>query len=313
MKCLMYSISDEDFLSLIRRSGSIKDVLQELGYTNTSGQSNLLFHQRCKELNIDWKKELRTKNQKREKRTFENVFCENSTVNQSTLRSWYLKNEYVDYKCAICGISEWNGQELSLRLDHINGVNNDNRLANLRWLCPNCDSQQDTYCGRNLKYQPYKNGKYCIDCGKPITKNSKIKRCEECAHKQQRKVKDRPDKETLYKELKESNFIEVGKKYGVSDNSVRKWCRYYGLSDKAKDYKPEKPMKNTYNPQTNKPCIAYDLNEVKLKQFKNVREAANWALENSSAKSLNGIASHIVKVCNNEQKTAYGYKWKFVE
>ena len=106
MKCLMYSISDEDFLSLIRRSGSIKDVLQELGYTNTSGQSNLLFHQRCKELNIDWKKELRTKNQKREKRTFENVFCENSTVNQSTLRSWYLKNEYVDYKCAICGISE---------------------------------------------------------------------------------------------------------------------------------------------------------------------------------------------------------------
>jgi hypothetical protein len=52
------------------------------------------------------------------------------------------------YRCAWCDIAAWRGQTLVLHLDHINGVSNDNRLANLRWLCPNCHSQTDTYCNR---------------------------------------------------------------------------------------------------------------------------------------------------------------------
>lgn len=47
---------------------------------------------------------------------------------------------------------------------------------------------------------------------------------------------ERPDKETLYKELLETNFNAVGRKYGVSDNSIRKWCKFYGMSHKSKDY-----------------------------------------------------------------------------
>jgi 5-methylcytosine-specific restriction endonuclease McrA len=38
-----------------------------------------------------------------------------------------------------------------LELDHINGVSDDHRLENLRLLCPNCHSQTDTYCGRNIR------------------------------------------------------------------------------------------------------------------------------------------------------------------
>ena len=52
------------------------------------------------------------------------------------------------YRCEWCGISEWRGQPLVLHLDHINGINNDNRLENLRFLGPNCHSQTDTYCTR---------------------------------------------------------------------------------------------------------------------------------------------------------------------
>jgi hypothetical protein len=52
-------------------------------------------------------------------------------------------------RCAGCGLTEWQGQPIVLQLDHINGVHNDNRLDNLRLLCPNCHSQTDTYCGRN--------------------------------------------------------------------------------------------------------------------------------------------------------------------
>jgi 5-methylcytosine-specific restriction endonuclease McrA len=60
-----------------------------------------------------------------------------------------VKENRLEYKCANCGIKEWNNLPLSLQLDHINGVNNDHRLENLRFLCPNCHSQTDTYSGKN--------------------------------------------------------------------------------------------------------------------------------------------------------------------
>lgn len=53
--------------------------------------------------------------------------------------------------CARCGLTHWQGERLSLHLDHINGVRNDHRLENLRLLCPNCHSLTETYGGRNKK------------------------------------------------------------------------------------------------------------------------------------------------------------------
>lgn len=53
--------------------------------------------------------------------------------------------------CNICGISEWQGNKLSLQLDHIDGNNKNNLVDNLRLLCPNCHSQTDTFCGKNVK------------------------------------------------------------------------------------------------------------------------------------------------------------------
>lgn len=81
-----------------------------------------------------------------------------------------------------------------------------------------------------------KKDKFCSHCGSPINPRNQRGLCLICAQEKQRKVQ-RPDKETLIKELKESNFTQVGKKYGVSDNAVRKWCKNYGLSTKSKDYK----------------------------------------------------------------------------
>jgi Zn finger protein HypA/HybF involved in hydrogenase expression len=77
------------------------------------------------------------------------VFTENSLYSNEMVKQRIVKDNLLEYKCIKCGINEWCGETIVLDLDHINGDNRDNRLTNLRYLCPNCHSQTDTYKGRN--------------------------------------------------------------------------------------------------------------------------------------------------------------------
>ena len=70
---------------------------------------------------------------------------------RASIRRVILKENLIEYKCSECNVKTWNGKILSLHLDHINGINSDNRLENLRFLCPNCHSQTETYTGKNKK------------------------------------------------------------------------------------------------------------------------------------------------------------------
>jgi transposase-like protein len=71
---------------------------------------------------------------------------------KTTLRSFIKRNGLLKHECQECGLGPvWNNKPLVLHIDHINGINNDHRLENLRYLCPNCHSQTETYAYRNAK------------------------------------------------------------------------------------------------------------------------------------------------------------------
>ena len=120
----------------------------------------------------------------------------------------------------------WVGKPLVLHLDHINGDPTDDRVENLRLLCPNCHSQTDTYTGRNVKRGPKRPGAQprsrCMDCGKSIAKKSR--RCVTCekAARTERTRNLYPDLDSILEMVDRLGWVGAGREIGVSDNAVRK-------------------------------------------------------------------------------------------
>ena len=230
----IYDFSDKEFIEKVQQSSSYRELSKNLGYNSHSGDLMNMLKKRIFELNLDTS---HFKIKKGIERNPENIFIQDSTANQSTLRRWYIKGKYTPYICSICGQKPiWQGKDLTLILDHINGHNHDDRLENLRWVCPNCNQQLDTTNGKNKSYKT-KEKTYCIDCGKEICNNSI--RCIECFAKYRTvDLKDMPvTRDELKDMIRTMSFVEIGKKYCVSDNAIRKWCDKFNLPRKKSEIK----------------------------------------------------------------------------
>lgn len=125
------NFSIEELTQIVEESFSYCEVLKKLGYATSGGNNNKTLHNRLEKYNIPTD-HFHLTAEKITERNEENVFCKNSTASQATLRRWFIKGKYVEYRCDNCGLEGiWNNQPLTLQLDHINGDNHDNRLENL--------------------------------------------------------------------------------------------------------------------------------------------------------------------------------------
>ena len=157
-----------------------------------------------------------------------------SLISSHQLKNRLIRDGIKEKKCEKCGNTIWNNQLIPLELHHKDGNHYNNELTNLIILCPNCHAQEENNCKPKThklkKQKPIKIRKkigICPICGKSI--KTKSKTCEKCSHVVQRKI-ERPKYQELLNELKNSSFVAVGKKYGVSDNAIRKWIKFYEKS-----------------------------------------------------------------------------------
>jgi transposase-like protein len=212
----------DKLVDVVKTSKCRTEVLKKLGLTTNGSGNHRVVQRWIENLSIDtshfnYRKVISDKlkycnNFVRYKP--EDFLIENWNGSISPVKKWARKN--IEYKCLLCnneGVHR--NLPLKLQLDHENGNPKDNRKENLRWLCPNCHTQMETYGSKKLNLHRVKKSVLNPDW------NSKDR-----PHR--RKV-ERPSKEDLQKLIKDMPITHIGKMFGVSDNSVRKWAKRYKI------------------------------------------------------------------------------------
>jgi len=147
-------LSKKELEQVILDNDCIYQMLNSLDVNSRGSGAYKTFKNHCKRLGVEIPK---NKNRGADgignKQPLNEVLVENSTYqNISRLKKRLVSEKIMEYKCNGCdNKGEWMDNPIVLQLDHINGVNDDHRVENLRFLCPNCHSQTKTFSGRNTK------------------------------------------------------------------------------------------------------------------------------------------------------------------
>jgi hypothetical protein len=144
-----------------------------------------------------------------------------------------LAFNYCKEECSLCGQgSIHNGLPLTLQLDHIDGNPGNNNVNNLRFLCPNCHTQQKTSFGRGANFVKTM-ANSCVNCNSSINENSTI--CSFCLQANNERIVW-PSKEELEILVWEKPRLLLSKELGVSDVAIAKRCRKLNINQPPRGY-----------------------------------------------------------------------------
>lgn len=145
---------DEDLVEAVKIERTVHGVLRRLGYSTSGGMFRyVVAHIRRLELDTShflgqrWARGLRRPSTKIT--PLDQLLVKGSTTTSGHLRKRLIAAGIKPAHCEECGLHEWRDNRLPLCLDHVNGDHTDNRLENLRILCPNCHAITETWCRRN--------------------------------------------------------------------------------------------------------------------------------------------------------------------
>ncbi|MCQ2238695.1 MAG: HNH endonuclease [Bacteroidaceae bacterium] len=138
----------------VRNSKSIADVCRFLGIKPIGGNYRII-HKAIDEFNIDtshftgqgWNVGLKFRPSK--PKDLKDILVKGSYFQSFKLKRRLLSEGLKEKKCESCNLTTWMGLEIPLELHHVNGDNSDNRIENLKLLCPNCHALTDSYRGLN--------------------------------------------------------------------------------------------------------------------------------------------------------------------
>lgn len=152
----------------------------------------------------------------------------------TTIRNYLLKK--VNYRCEKCGWGEINPTtgKVPLEIHHKDGNYLNNKPENLKVLCPNCHALTPNYKALNKseRERSQTRKQYCVDCGVEVSYGAL--RCKACESKHRVTIKP-VTREELKKLIREETFVSIGKKFNVTDNAIKKWCKQYDLPSKKRD------------------------------------------------------------------------------